>query len=84
MGAAAAADIMALRASDGSSPNVTYPGPTSPGVGDYQLTPNIPTVTVTPFTFNPGINEQWESVTPFVISSSDQFRPAAPPIPLPD
>ena len=78
-GAAAASHIIALRASDGSSPNVNYPGPASPGVGVYQLTPNIPPATVPPFTFNPGINQQWSTVTPFVLTSPSQFRPAPPP-----
>ena len=31
IGAASAADIIALRSSDGASPNVTYPGPANPG-----------------------------------------------------
>jgi hypothetical protein len=78
VGAAAAADILALRANDGSSPNVTYPGPSTIVPGAYQLTPNIPTVTTPPFTFNNGINEQWGTVTPFVIASTNQFRPGPP------
>jgi len=79
VGAAAAADIIALRASDGSSPNVSYPGPATIIPGVYQLTPNIPTVTSPPFTFNPGINEQWGTVTPFVLDSGSHFRPGPPP-----
>jgi len=79
VGSAAAADILALRASDGSSPNVTYPGPGAIVPGAYQLTPNIPTVTTPPFTFNPGINEQWGTVTPFVLAATNQFRPGPPP-----
>jgi len=79
VGAAAAADIIALRTGDGSSPNVTYPGPGTIVPGAYQLTPNIPTVTTPPFTFNPGINEQWGAVTPFILAATNQFRPGPPP-----
>jgi len=79
VGSAAAADIIALRASDGSSPNVTYPGPGTIVPGAYQLTPNIPTVTTPPFTFNNGINEQWGTVTPFILAATNQFRPGPPP-----
>jgi hypothetical protein len=81
VGAAAAADIIALRASDGSSPNVTYPGPATNAIapGVYQLTPNIPVVTVPPFTFGAGINLQWGTVTPFVLAATNQFRPGPPP-----
>ena len=39
VGAAAAADIIALRANDGSSPNFSYPGPAVPGVGEWRPTP---------------------------------------------
>ncbi len=80
VGAAAAADIIALRANDGSGPNVTYPGPGSIVIGAYQLTPNIPTVTTPPFTFANGINQQWGSVTPFVLANASQFRPPPPPV----
>ena len=78
VGSAAAADIIALRASDGSSPNVSYPGPATIVPGAYQLTPNSPTVSSN-FTFNPGINEQWGTVTPFVLTNGSQFRPPPPP-----
>jgi hypothetical protein len=33
----------------------------------------------TPSAFGAGINEQWGSVTPFVLSSGKQFRPPPPP-----
>ncbi len=79
VGAAAAADIIALRANDGSSPNVNYPGPSTIAPGVYQLTPNIPTVTTPPFTFGPGINQQWGTVQPFVLATTNQFRPGPPP-----
>ncbi|WP_052573913.1 vanadium-dependent haloperoxidase [Haloferula sp. BvORR071] len=78
-GSAAAAHIIALRSNDGSAPNSTYPGPAGPGVGTYQLTPNIPGAATPPFTFNPGINFQWKSVTPFVLATPSQYRPEPPP-----
>jgi hypothetical protein len=62
----------------GSSPNVSYSGPTNIVPGAYQLTPNSPTVSSN-FTFNPGINEQWGTVTPFVLTNGSQFRPPPPP-----
>ena len=70
VGAASAADIIALRANDGSDPNVGYPGPAKPGVGQYRPTPAG---------FVPGINQQWGTVKPFLLKSNTQFRPAAPP-----
>jgi hypothetical protein len=48
IGAAAAADIIALRAEDGAAPNVTYAGPVKPGIGQYRPTPSA---------FAPGINQ---------------------------
>jgi hypothetical protein len=71
VGAAAAADIIALRANDGSSPNVSYPGPANPGVGQWRPTPTG---------FAPGINEQWGNVKPFVLDSGSRFRPGPPPV----
>ena len=79
VGAAAAADIIALRAGDGSAPNVTYPGPVTIVPGAYQLTPNVPTVSKPPFVFNPGINVQWGAVKPFLLQTPNQFRPGPPP-----
>jgi len=70
VGAASAADIIALRANDGADPNVTYPGPAKPGVGEYRPTPAG---------LLPGINQQWGKVKPFLLKSDTQFRPAAPP-----
>ena len=79
VGAAAAASIIALRSNDGSTPNVTYGGPTTIVPGAYQLTPNVPAVTSPPYTFNAGINEQWGSVRPFTLAATNQFRPGPPP-----
>ena len=78
-GSASAASIIALRATDGATPNVTYPGPATIVPGAYQLTPNIPTATTPPYTFGAGINEQWGTVTPFVLAATNQFRPGPPP-----
>jgi membrane-associated phospholipid phosphatase len=78
VGSAAAQDIIALRANDGSSPNVNYSGPGTIVPGAYQLTPNSPTVSSN-FTFAGGINEQWGTVTPFILTNSSQFRPPPPP-----
>ncbi|HAB18697.1 MAG TPA: vanadium-dependent haloperoxidase [Verrucomicrobiota bacterium] len=74
VGAGSAAALLALRANDGSTPNVTYPGPTSPGVGEWRPTPGAAAGT-----FPPGINQQWGQVKPFVLASADQFRPGPPP-----
>jgi hypothetical protein len=72
VGAAAAADIIALRSNDGAAPNFTYPGPATPGIGEYRPTPSG---------FLPGINQQWGKIKPFLLTSGDQFRPVAPPAP---
>jgi hypothetical protein len=72
VGVAAAADIIALRIHDGAEPNMGYPGPSNPGIGEYRPTPAG---------FAPGINQQWGTVTPFVLKTANQFRPAAPPAP---
>ncbi len=70
IGAASAADIISLRASDGAEPNVSYPGPAAPGAGQYRPTPAG---------FTPGINQQWGKIKPFLLKSNAQFRSAAPP-----
>ena len=70
VGAASAANIIALRANDGADPNIAYPGPAKPGVGEYRPTPAG---------FTPGINQQWGKVKPFLLKSDSQFRPAAAP-----
>ncbi len=70
VGAAAALDIIALRSNDCSSPDVPYPASGVTGVGQWRPTPTG---------FAPGINSQWGTVTPFVLKSASQLRPAAPP-----
>lgn len=70
IGSAAAADILALRSSDGSNPDVPYPATGLTGVGQWRPTPPA---------FAPGINSQWGFVTPFLIREGSEFRPPAPP-----
>jgi hypothetical protein len=69
-GEAAAAAMIALRASDGSSPPAFYT-PTSSEPGAWQPTPSCPPAG--------GVLLHWRDVTPFAIKSADQFRPAPPP-----
>jgi hypothetical protein len=68
IGQAAAAAILALRNGDGSDTtflDFTYvPGPNP---GDFQFIPGLP------FAAAPG----WGNVTPFVLTSSSQYRPKA-------
>lgn len=70
IGEAAAADIIALRSTDGSSPLTTYAGPANAGVGQYRPTPGK---------FAPGIDVEWGNVKPFILTGSKQFLPAPPP-----
>jgi hypothetical protein len=69
VGKAAAAAILALRASDGPAGpflNSSCPKDTPPG--RYQCTPRAPFIAF----------EVWEKVTPFVLQDSAQFRPGPP------
>ena len=69
VGAAAARQIVALRASDGSSaPPAPFTAGTAPG--DYRPTP--PKLAAPTYT-------GWGSVAPFLLTSPQQFRPATPP-----
>jgi hypothetical protein len=70
LGQYVAAQMLAWRASDGSSASVPYVAGTDPG--DWQPTPPNPpgTLPATP---------QWPYVTPFALTSGDQFRPGPPP-----
>jgi len=70
VGAAAAADIIALRTNDGSSPLTTYAGPATASVGAYRPTPGK---------FAPGIDVEWGKVKPFILADSKQFLPEPPP-----
>ncbi|HYM22989.1 MAG TPA: vanadium-dependent haloperoxidase [Vicinamibacterales bacterium] len=76
-GQAAAAQMIALRNNDGSSPAQFYQ-PTSTDPGQWQLTPSCPAAG--------GIFFQWPNVTPFGVPSTpgsrawvDQFAPGPPP-----
>ena len=69
VGQAAAAAIIALRASDGSNQplqDFEYPQGTEPG--EWRFTPDVP------FAFAP----LWGTVTPFVLTDGSQFRPGPP------
>jgi hypothetical protein len=69
LGDQVARDLLAIRAGDGSS---SSPPPFVPGSnpGDFRPTPpNFPAAVFT----------TWGQVTPFVLASGSQFRPAPPP-----
>ena len=68
VGRAAAAAILAARANDGENRTAPYTPGTKPG--DYRPTPPD---------FAPAALTHWGSVTPFVLKSSAQFRPADEP-----
>ena len=69
LGQEVSSDLLAIRANDGSNvPPPPFISGTNPG--DYRPTPpNFPTPVFT----------TWGQVTPFVLDSGDQFRPAPPP-----
>lgn len=69
VGEAAAAAMIANRASDGSAPLQFYTPP-SANPGEWQPTPGCTAG---------GILLHWRNVTPFGVQSSDQFRPGPPP-----
>src|SRR5207248_1162009 len=68
-GRAVGAAVIALRADDGSQRLVDYI-PTDTNAGTWQPTPP---------SFADALLPQWATVTPFALSSPDQFRPAPPP-----
>jgi hypothetical protein len=68
VGQAAAQNILAARAHDGSANVVDYtPGPNP---GDWQPTPPA---------YGPPLQPQWPQVTPFCLQSASLFRPPPPP-----
>ena len=67
-GRAAASAVLAKRASDGSAKSVAIAAGSKPGA--YRPTPPA---------LIPAWAGQWGDVTPFVLRSSAQFRPGAPP-----
>jgi hypothetical protein len=70
VGAAAAAELIALRTGDGSTPPAFYQ-PTSTSAGEWQTTPTCPAAG--------GILFQWRNLTPFGVESNAQFRSDPPP-----
>jgi YHS domain-containing protein/membrane-associated phospholipid phosphatase len=69
VGRAAAAAILKARENDGANRTVQYTPGTKPG--EYCPTPPD---------FTPAFKPNWGSVTPFVLTSSAQFRPPEPPV----
>jgi membrane-associated phospholipid phosphatase len=71
VGSEVARQILDWRSTDGSVPDPNAP-PYVPGTdpGDWQPTPPA---------FLPALAPQWPQVTPFALTSGDQFRPEAPP-----
>jgi len=73
-GQAAAAQMIALRLNDGSSPpQFSLPASTDPGV--WQLTPSCPAAG--------GINFQWQNITPFGVPSTPSSKAWIAPFALP-
>lgn len=70
LGRRTAEATFAARAKDGADKKVAFPPGTKPG--EYRPTPPDET---------PAFMAQWGGVTPFVLQSSAQFRPSAPPAP---
>jgi len=71
VGEAAAAAMIALRASDGSAPP-EFHLPASTAVGEWQLTPSCPPAG--------GVLVQWRNLQPFGVETTDQFRSNRPPV----
>ena len=69
IGEQVAADLLAIRANDGSS---ITPAPFVPGTAPGDFRPTPPNFPIPVFT-------TWGQVTPFVLDSGNQFRPAPPP-----
>jgi hypothetical protein len=67
VGRQAAARLLALRRDDGASRPLAHPAGTK--AGEYRPTPPD---------FTPALFAHWGRVQPFVLTSSSQFRPAAP------
>jgi hypothetical protein len=68
LGTLVATHVLALRANDGANVKVDYVPGTAPG--DWQPTPPA---------FAPAVDPQWGQVTPFVLTSGQQFQPPPPP-----
>jgi hypothetical protein len=70
----AAAEILALRANDGSLP-LAFKTPGAVAVGEWQATPSCPLVAGVAS----GILFQWKNITPFAIPTPWAFMPPPPP-----
>ncbi|MEQ1628183.1 MAG: Ig-like domain-containing protein, partial [Nitrospira sp.] len=68
LGQAIGQGILAVRANDGSGTFLDYPGGSQ--LGQWQPTAPM---------FDVADQPQWGDLTPFALTSGDQFRPAAPP-----
>ena len=68
LGRSVAEHLLELRANDGSGATVPYTPGSNPG--DWQLTPPLA---------RPPLVPHWGGVTPFTMTSGDQFRPEGPP-----
>lgn len=68
LGRSVAEDMLALRADDGWDDNYDYYGSTNVGV--WRPTPPA---------YAPGLGPLWGELTPFCLSSSDDFMPGPPP-----
>ena len=81
VGAAAAAQIIALRSNDGRFPAVDPPFTGGLDAGQWRPTPSFLGAPPSPPSFAPMAAPWVANVTPFTLNSGDQFR-AAPPPPL--
>jgi PAP2 superfamily len=78
IGQAAAAAILAQRATDGATTPVAYTPGTQPG--EWQPTPNpVPFDPPAAADNLPAVLAGWGQVTPFVLRRSNQFEPNGPP-----
>jgi hypothetical protein len=82
VGQLAAAAILALRANDGSQPLDPYiVQPVPPGRDFYSAPPIAASWQLDPISQIPlAVGASWGNVTPFVLTSSSQFRVPPPPI----
>src|SRR5262249_23351787 len=77
LGQFVASEVLAWRANDHSGDTMTYTPGTGPGV--WQPTPRPGPTPGTELPGLPATSPQWPLVTPFAMTSGDQFRPGPPP-----
>jgi hypothetical protein len=71
--------VLAWRSHDGSNATSTYQAaPPGGPIGAYELTPNAG-LEGKPPGFLPALDPQWGQVTPWTMTSANQFLPAPPP-----